>query len=321
MYPKYQSVKFNPAFEVFFDNEEALINVCNAALSLSDNQKITAATYKKCDVDEMLQGNPFDFFFSIEATLQNGTKLHIALHKKSIISRIDKEILISEPTDKPFPYKTVFGPGDLYFNYPRHYDYVIWFSFVKPSNIHLSKSENLESEWDEWGRKYSKSTTTQYIYYEIESFSKNPIDLKNDEDRWLYLLKNSSNSEEDCPFKDSIFDHALSRITSAKLTMEFAERQKNAMFCQMDYLYRLDAAQKSGYAEGRAEALFKKILSQISIPISTNRDNLPKFIHQIVAVFMYDSGVDPFYIARNTNLSESEIKELQGTIHKLRNQN
>lgn len=71
MYPKYQSVKFNPAFEAFFDNEEALINVCNAALSLSDNQKITAATYKKCDVDEMLQGNPFDFFFSIEATLQN----------------------------------------------------------------------------------------------------------------------------------------------------------------------------------------------------------------------------------------------------------
>ncbi len=100
MYPKYQSVKYNPAFGAFFDNEDAIINVCNEALSLRDNQKITATTYQKCDVDDMLQGNPFDFFFSIEATQQNGSKLHIALHKKSIISLIDKEILISKPSDK-----------------------------------------------------------------------------------------------------------------------------------------------------------------------------------------------------------------------------
>ena len=32
-YPKYQSIKFNPAFAAFFDNEETIINVCNAALT------------------------------------------------------------------------------------------------------------------------------------------------------------------------------------------------------------------------------------------------------------------------------------------------
>jgi len=311
MYPKYQSVKFNPAFAAFFDDKETLINVCNAALTLSDNQKIIATTYKKCNVDDMLQGNPFDFFYSIEATQQNGSILHIALHKKSIISLIDNEILRSKPSQKPTPYKTVFGPGDLYINYATNYDYVIWFSFVKPCDIHLTTFVNAESIWDKWGRKYRKSTTPQYIYYEIETFSKAPVDINNDEDRWLYLLKNSPNSEEDCPFKDPIFKHALDRISSAKLTMEFGERQKNAIFCQMDYLYQLNEAQKSGYAQGRAEVLFNDILLQMQISCSTKRDELPKFIHQKVATSMLADGIDPFYIEQNTILSESEIREIQ----------
>ena len=265
----------------------------------------------------MLQGNPFDFFFSIEAIQQNGSKLHIALHKKSIISLIDKEILISKPTEKSSPYKTIFGPGDLYINYPTDYDYVIWFSFVKPSDIHLTKTENIETHWDKWGRKYRKSTTSQYLYYEIETFSKALVDIKTDEDKWLYLLKNSPNSQEDCPFKNSIFEQALNRITSAKLTMEFGEIQKNAMFSQMDYLYRLNAARKSGYAEGRAEVLFNAILSQMNIPISTSRDKLPKFIHQKVAASMLVDGIDPFYIAQNTILFGTEIEEIQTELCKL----
>ena len=317
MYPKYQSVKFNPAFEAFFDNEETLINVCNAALTLPGNQKIVAATYQKCDVDDMLQGNPFDFFFSIEATLYNGEKRRIAMHKKSTISLIDEEILKSKPTNKPTLYKTVFGPSDLYFNYPRDYDYVIWFPFVNPNEIRTNTSIAVESLWDEWGRKYSKSRTTQYIYYEIETFSKALVDIETNEDKWLYLLKNSPNSQNDCPFSVSIFKQALDRITSDKLTMEFGERQKNAIFGQMDYLYRLNAARKSGYAEGRAEVLFNAILSQMNIPISTNRNELPKFIHQKVAASMLVDGIDPFYIIQNTFLSGHEIDEIQTELRKL----
>lgn len=241
MYPKYQSVKFNPAFESFFDNEEALVNVCNAALTLPNNQKIVAATYQKCGAEKMLQGYPIDFFFSIEATLQNGSKKLIALHKKSIFSSIDEEILKSKPIDEPASYKTVFGPGNLYINYPTDYDYVIWFSFVNPHGVCLNTCQNVESIWKEYKVQYRKSTITQYIYYEIETFSKALVDIETNEDKWLYLLKNSPNSQEDCPFCDPIFEQALGRITSAKLTMEFGERQKRAIFFQMDYFNRLNA--------------------------------------------------------------------------------
>lgn len=252
MYPKYQSVKFNPAFEAFFDNEKTLINVCNAALTLPGNQKIVAATYQKCGAEKMLQGHPIDFFFSIEAALQNGSKKLIALHKKSIFPSIDEEILKSNPTAEPAPYKTVFGPGDLYINHPTDYDYVIWFSFVNPRYFCLNTCQCVESIWDEYKVQYRKSATTQYIYYEIETFSKSLVDIKTDEDKWLYLLKNSPNSQENCPFCDPIFEQALSRITSAKLTMEFGERQKSAIYFQMDYFNRLNALQESVYAKMQA---------------------------------------------------------------------
>lgn len=152
----------------------------------------------------MLQGHPIDFFFSIEAALQNGSKKLIALHKKSIFPSIDEEILKSNPTAEPAPYKTVFGPGDLYINHPTDYDYVIWFSFVNPRYFCLNTCQCVESIWDEYKVQYRKSATTQYIYYEIETFSKSLVDIKTDEDKWLYLLKNSPNSQENCPFAINI---------------------------------------------------------------------------------------------------------------------
>ena len=319
MYPIYQSTTVNPAFEAFFDNAEALANFCNAALSPQKGKELVSVKYEACNMEKMLRGNPLDFFFSIEATMQDGSEIRIALHKKVFFSVYDEQVLNKKVTWIN-PYKTMYGPEELFTSYHADYDYVIWLAYVEGDEFRRDAREVGDDFWEKRGRPSRKASCTQYICYDINGFNKNMSELESDEDRWLFLLKNIPCSDACYSFGKPVFDEALGRVMSAKLTLEFACRQQEEMFCQMEYLDQLKAARKSGRAEGIADSAYRIILSELRIPLSTERSELPLFVHHLVAAYMLDKNIDPFYVARCTEIFEQDVKVLKEQMSSLRKQ-
>lgn len=312
MCPIYQSVEINPAFEAFFDSEEALGNFCNAAIPLRNEQKIISLQYEKCDREKMLQGNPIDFFFSIDALLNDESKLRIALHKKSTYSLVDEQVITNELAKRQTPYKITCGPGDLYINYPKDYDCVIWISFASDECKRVWSDEESEKMWNEWHRPYRKTKSTRYVCYEINNFSKEISQLESDEDRWLFLLRNTPRAEEAYSLGISAFDNALKRISSSEVLLKFALRQQNEAFFQSEFLYEKECARK----RGRAQGCYECALRSLGLPESAQKEDLSEKDRLCVALFMLEHEIDPFYVARLTDLSDSNVAELQKNLLK-----
>ena len=306
-YPTYQSVEINPAFGAFFDSEDALVNFCNAAISLPNELKIVSLTYEKCGRDKMLQGTPIEFFFSINAMLSDQSKLRIAVHKKSIYSSIDHQILGNKSFRHFSPYKITCEPGELFSAHSEHYDYVIWLAFTTEKYRTDRTDKEFEQISKSWGQTYRKTTSTCYICYEIPLFTKELEYLETDEDRWIFLLRTTPQANKAFFLGIPVFDSALKRIMSSEVSLKLAMQQDAESDIQMEFLYQM----KNARDRGRADSCYKTALVALGLPESTSKEDLPSQKRQVIALFMLDEGVDPFYTAIYTDLPQNEVEKLQ----------
>ena len=97
----------------------------------------------------------------------------------------------------------------------------------------------------------------KYILYDLTRFNKTLDEIRTDEDRWLYLLKNAGSSNDLPDFDDNVIAQAIRRllVKTASETL-LKEQAKNMVMTEeeLDYLASLRVrARAEGHAEGRSE--------------------------------------------------------------------
>ena len=94
----------------------------------------------------------------------------------------------------------------------------------------------------------------KYILIDLGKFNKSFEELENDEDRWLYLLKNAGSAKEELPkFGDAALDEAVARIHISETDNETKEAQVTCRMSVEEQIGRLAMAFVDGKEEGRAE--------------------------------------------------------------------
>jgi len=112
-----------------------------------------------------------------------------------------------------------------------------------------------------WAIRSEKGLTitekVKYILYDLTRFNKTLDDIRTDEDRWLYLLKNAGSSNDLPDFNDNVIAQAIKRllVRTAPETL-LKEQAKNMVMTEeeLDYLASLKVrARAEGHAEGKNE--------------------------------------------------------------------
>ena len=110
-----------------------------------------------------------------------------------------------------------------------------------------------------WAIRNEKGLTitekVKYILYDLTRFNKTLDEIRTDEDRWLYLLKNAGSSNDLPDFDDDVIAQAIKRllVKTASETL-LKEQAKNMVMTEeeLDYLASLKVRARD---EGRADAI------------------------------------------------------------------
>ena len=127
----------------------------------------------------------------------------------------------------------------------------------------------------------------KYILIDLGKFNKSFEELENDEDRWLYLLKNAGSAKEELPkFGDAALDDAVARIHISETDNETKESQVTCRMSVEEQIGRLAMAfvdgkeegfrvgRKEGREEGRKEGCEEreKLAAEIAAKDAENRE-------------------------------------------------
>ena len=78
--------------------------------------------------------------------------------------------------------------------------------------------------------------------YDLTKFTKTFEDLKNDEDRWLYLLKHAGSAENLPDFNDDVIAKAINRLLVNKASDKLLKEQADDMVFTEEQLDRMALA-------------------------------------------------------------------------------
>ena len=94
--------------------------------------------------------------------------------------------------------------------------------------------------------------------YDLTKFTKTFEDLKNDEDRWLYLLKHAGSAENLPDFNDDVIAKAINRLLVNKASDKLLREQADDMVFTEEQLDRMALARVRARAIVLAEGEQKK---------------------------------------------------------------
>ena len=93
----------------------------------------------------------------------------------------------------------------------------------------------------------------KYILYDLTRFNKTLDDIRTDEDRWLYLLKNAGSASNLPDFDDDIIAQAINRLLVKNASGTLLKEQATNMVMTEEELDYLASLKVRARAEGRAE--------------------------------------------------------------------
>jgi len=105
---------------------------------------------------------------------------------------------------------------------------------------------------------WALSEKIKYIMYDLTKFTKTFEDLKNDEDRWLYLLKHAGSAENLPDFNDDVIAKAINRLLVNKASDKLLKEQADDMVFTEEQLDRMALARVRARAIVLAEGEQKK---------------------------------------------------------------
>jgi len=143
--------------------------------------------------------------------------------------------------------------------------------------------------------------STEFYFFDLENFTKSRSELADNQDYWLYLLRNSGEmSDKPEQIKGAEFDTFFQAAQIAAFNKDERIQYEKDMVTARDYKNSLEWAKqygaKEGFIKGKAEG-------KVEGKAEASREMAEKLLN---------NGVDIAIIASCTGLSVEEIKKLQG---------
>ena len=158
------------------------------------------------------------------------------------------------------------------------------------------------------------SNKVKYIIYDLTKFTKSLENIKSDEDRWLYLLKNAGKSNNLPDFSNDIIAKAIKRILVGNVSEDLLKQQATNMVMteeELDYLaYLKTRAEAKGMAKGIAEGRAKGLAEGRA----EGREEGANSKAREIAKAMLADGDSLEKVARISGLSESDILRIKANI-------
>ena len=131
---------------------------------------------------------------------------------------------------------------------------------------------------------YDKLT---YIYVEIPKFDKKETELVTMYDKWMFVLKNLSKlMQRPAALQERVFTRLFEQAEIAKFNQQDQKLYEDSMNAYRDIVNAIRTAEKTKFAEGRAEGIVE------------------------VAKKMLDKGMSANLVAEITGLSPDEVSSL-----------
>ena len=132
---------------------------------------------------------------------------------------------------------------------------------------------------------YDKLT---YIYVEIPKFDKKETELVTMYDKWMFVLKNLSKlMQRPAALQERVFTRLFEQAEIAKFNQQEQKLYEDSMNAYRDIVNAIRTAEKTKFAEGRAEGIAE------------------------VAKKMLDKGMSAEVVADMTGLSLNEVSSLK----------
>ena len=235
---KYLDPKCDPAFRALFDSEDALVNFLNAILHLDGENTIQSLTYTVQQEEIFRLPEPYRVKFDIGARTKGGKRIDVEMQQLKQNDYIDRMmiynafLLLRAKSDfnKEIDFRNLPDTKKKKYRYklPEVYstwilDYPVQFmENVYRDEVGLYNMSSVSKEGC-----IPISSKNKYIIVDLTKFNKPKDKLGNDEDRWLYILKNAGSSSSLPEFDNPTFEDALRRIECDSANDELLIRQAN----------------------------------------------------------------------------------------------
>ena len=283
---RYLDPRFDSGFKLLLGTKESLRSFLNAVLAPMKIASVENLLFTNVEMN-LYTPEHLQLRMDIRARTVEGLHVNVEM-QKAPLAFIRERILLQESAfvcvakkeydraiDAKYPSDSAVDRAmreRLRYDIP--YTFAIWicdFSVngtdegsVKNANEVAEACSNAHPYHDSW-HVYSDTEVNKgdplpvcekikYILIDLGKFNKSFEELENDEDRWLYLLKNIGAAKEEFPkFNDSAIDDAVTRIRVSKTDDETKEAQVACRMSVEEQIGRLAMAFVDGKEEGRKE--------------------------------------------------------------------
>lgn len=277
----YLDPRFDAGFKKLLGTKDALRSFLNGVLAPMKIASVDSLLFKNIEMN-LYTPECLQLRMDIRAKTAEGLHVNVEM-QKAPLTFIRERILLQESAfvcvaKKEYDLDIAAKyPGDSdedramreRFRYDFPYTFAIWicdFSIngANASAINSAASNNARPYHDSWhvysdakvreGTALPVSEKIKYILIDLGKFNKSFEELENDEDRWLYLLKNAGGATAELPsFNDAAIDDAVARIRISKTDDETKEAQVACRMSVEEQIGRLAMAFVDGKEEGRKE--------------------------------------------------------------------
>ena len=256
---------YDAAFKAFLNDEKALVSFLNGVFRFEGENRITSVTIKNTEIN-IIFPQVKTCKLDIRATTSNGFCINVEMQKAKH-SRFIERILLQHSAfmlqskyewDQEFLNQSSKDLTDEERSRREASRYEIPPTFaIWVCDFPLEKQDKYRGTWAIRNEKGLTITEkVKYILYDLTRFNKTLDDIRTDEDRWLYLLKNAGTSNDLPDFDDDIIAQAIKRLLVKTASEKLLKEQAKNMVMteeELDYLASLKVrARAEGHAEGRA---------------------------------------------------------------------
>jgi len=227
-------------------NKDLLIDFLNQLFS-PENKKIVSLTYLPSERLGQITGDRSGVF-DIYCETEKGEKLIVEMQKARQDFFKDRSVFYSTfpiqdqaiKGEWNFKLNAVYTVGILGFNFAEHADDAKYFHH----EVKLMDTKRKTVFFDK----------LTYIYLELPKFNKTEDELKNDFERWLYVLKNLHTFENrPAKIQNRIFKKLFEVAKIAAFTKDEKMEYETSLKHLRDLNNVIDTARREGVEEGRAE--------------------------------------------------------------------
>jgi len=291
---------YDSSFRALFSDKKMLIHFLNGILHLEGNKCITEIEYRDTSYTFGIHYSKL-VRFDVRAVTKDEKTFDIEMQRAKHSDFEDRAVLYSSML-------TVSAKIDLDQNvlnlkrtkeigrYEIPQIFSIWIcNFDRPEFV------NYREEWGIYRKSDIGNSAAlpvndkiNYIFIELPKFKKTFKELKTNEERWFYLLKNMPEEQKTPEFNDTIFEEAYEKLRIRAESSDLITKVVTEMITEAEIECRLDDSYKEGIEKGIEQGIEQGTLN-------AKRE---------MAKSMQKKGIPISDISSISGLSEEEIKSL-----------